>query len=381
MKKVPHKWRYLSKKDKINIPKNYFNLPIKEIEKIRKIENVKEKLKRSAKLQFEEFGNIHTDLTAWIAGYASDSLIREKFGSSKNLRELFIKPLIKNKKIPSSWQDIKRKIKIPAEINQKLSEETGIHIGDGNLTLKNKNYTTYNYSVNGDLINEIIYHKEHILKLMKEIYNIEGFSSIRKDKNLITSNFKSKAIVHFKNKVLRLPTGPKNNIKIPEIIEKDNELMKRCIVGVIDTDFGVNSSMMIKGGTKSNRLFKQIVLFLKKNKLKFSSKKYPEYNRIFITKDSSIKIIEEWSLHNQKHLSKYLVYKEFKKYIPFSTTEERLAIIDSRLGIEDLEKICFRRAQEKKRLGKDFLQQRKSLQPTSNLPTVMNMTARSRPAG
>ncbi|MCH8908332.1 MAG: aminotransferase class III-fold pyridoxal phosphate-dependent enzyme, partial [Candidatus Heimdallarchaeota archaeon] len=40
------------------------------------------RLMEAAKLQFESFGNIHTDLTAWIAGYRSDRAVRDKFGSS-----------------------------------------------------------------------------------------------------------------------------------------------------------------------------------------------------------------------------------------------------------------------------------------------------------
>ena len=70
---------------------------------------------------------------------------------------------------------------------------------------------------------------------------------------------------------------------------------------------------------------------------------YKEYGRFYIKKESAIKIIEEWDLKNQKHLSKYNLFKEFNRFIPYSTTPERLAVLEGKLDINELEEICKKR--------------------------------------
>ena len=99
MKKIPKKWRELPLKEKLEIPRGYFNIGENILEKIRQIKNPKERLIAAAKIQYELFNNIHSYLTAWIAGYSSDVVVRQFFGSTKDLRDIFIKPLIYNEKI------------------------------------------------------------------------------------------------------------------------------------------------------------------------------------------------------------------------------------------------------------------------------------------
>lgn len=65
--------------------------------------------------------------------------------------------------------------------------------------------------------------------------------------------------------------------------------------------------------------------------------------RFYIRKVGAIKIIEDWGLKNQKHLSKYNLFQEFKEFIPFSTTPERLAVLKRDLDINELKKICQKR--------------------------------------
>ena len=45
---------------------------------------------------------------------------------------------------------------------------------------------------------------------------------------------------------------------------------------------------------------------LNKNSIKFTLKIYPTYGRFYINQKGSKKIIEEWGLKNQKHISKYI---------------------------------------------------------------------------
>lgn len=345
MRKIPKKWRKLDIKNKLDIPAKYFNIDKGIVKDIRKIKDNKKRLIESAKVQYELFKDIHSDLTAWIAGYASESVVRQKFDSSKNLRRIFIKAPKLNKEINPSWADIKRNIKIPKKIDEKLAEEIGIHIGDGNLYVNtNKDGSkSFKYGISGDLTNEYSYHVEHISKLMNELYNIQGKIYSIKNKNSIDSVYKSKTIVEFKNKILNLPIGSKVNIKIPKGILKNKELERKCIVGIIDTDFNLTSSLAITG--KLNNLFvvKEMCNILERNKILFICRRYKNYGRFYIRQKGAIKIIEDWGLNNQKHISKYLIWKEFKKFIPFTTTTERLAVLNDKLDIENLERISKKR--------------------------------------
>lgn len=353
MKRIPHKWRELPIKKRLRIPKEYFKINRRDIEKIRKIKDSKNRLIESARLQYELFKDIHTDLTAWIAGYAADSSVRRIIGSSKELREMFIKPSIKDKRIEPSWQDIKRNIKIPDKIDKDVAEECGIHIGDGNLSVTKEKAggQSYQYGVYGDLLNEFIYHKEFIQPLWKRIFNFEGFSLLIKNKNSIVSSLRSKAILEYKNKILGFPIGPKTSIKIVSEILHNKNLMERCIVGIIDTDFHINSDMKIIGSLTSLRIIKQITRHFDKIDFKYNlRKKDTKAIELRLRKDNSIEILENWGLHNQKHTSKYQLWKEFGIYLPYTSTEERLSVIEGKLDIDSLKKISEKRKKPRQKL-------------------------------
>ena len=344
MKKIPKKWRELPKEERFKIPLKHFNINKKTLTKIREIPNVKEKLIAAAKLQYELFNDIHSYLTVWIAGYGSDVMIRQKFGSTQNLLNLFIKPNKFPKEINPSWADIKRKIKIPEKMTEELSEEIGIHIGDGNVYVctNKQGGKSFQYTVSGDLTNEEEYHN-YIKELMKKIYNIDTSILKRINKNNIDSRIKSKSIIEFKNKILGLPIGKKKNIKIPKEIMNNKEFSRRCAVGIIDTDFSITSSLSITGKLHSLIIIKQLSEILNKENIPYNLKIYEDYGRFYIRKEGAIKIIKEWKLKNPKHLSKFNLFKEFKKFIPYSTTPERLAVLRGELSINKLEEICKKR--------------------------------------
>lgn len=348
MIKIQKRWRELPIEKRLEIPSSLFNIDIKEIDRIRKIADTKKKLIEAARLQYETFNDIHSYLTTWIAGFGSDVIIRQNFGSTQELLDLFFKRERFPNKIKPSWQDIKRRVKIPIEMTEELAEETGIHIGDGNLSIySDKLGKGFRYGISGDLLNEIIYHEGYIAPLIKNIYGLNPSIIRREDKNSIETFCKSKAIVEFKSKILKLPIGTKKEIKIPLKILKNEEFQKRCIVGIIDTDFNITNNVSISG--KLNNLFviNEMHKILEENKIIHKFKIYEDYGRFYIRKESAIKIIEEWSLKNQKHLSKYNLFKEFKEFIPFSTTPERLAVLSGEFDINRLKKIC-----EKRRLSK-----------------------------
>jgi len=341
LKPIPHKWRKLSIEKRLDIPSNYFDLDKGVINKIRNIPNKEKRLIEAARIQYETFKDIHTDLTAWIAGFASDSVIRHKFGSSKNLREIFIKLPIKNTKIVPSWSDIKRNIKIPEEMTGDLAEETGIHIGDGNLYAIDK--CNYKYTITGDLTNEYIYHFEHVKPLINRLYNCKGRFRLIEKKNCIESVYKSKAVVQFKNKILSLPIGSKKDLRIPGSILRNDEFSKRCIVGITDTDFSVTSSLSITGKLTSLYVVKEMHNMLIKYGIPCTCKFYTDYGRFHIQKEGALKIFREWGLKNKKHTSKFMLMEEYAKYLPYTTTNERLAVLRGKLNIENLERVSEKR--------------------------------------
>lgn len=346
---IPKKWRELPLKKRLELPVKYFKLDAERIENIRKIKNKKVKLIESGKIQFEKFGEIHSFLIAWIAGYGSDVVVRQVFGSTKKLRELFIQSPAKVKGIEFSWKDIKRGIKLPKKMNEDLAEETGIHIGDGCLFIYTDKGGTksYQYSVCGDLKDEELYHLSHIVPLMKRIYNIEPSFQKRKIKNSIETRYRSKAITLFKNRVLGLVIGNKKHIKIPPVIMNNNNFSKRCLVGIFDTDFNITKFLAISGKIYSLNVAKQMHNILERNKIKHIYRIYNDYARFYIPKDYAIKIVKDWRMSNLKHTSKFEVFEKFNRFIPFTTMFERLSLLNEEISLKELESISIVRKNDK----------------------------------
>ena len=343
MMKIKHSWRRLPFSTRLDIPTHYFGIDEQEIRRIRAISDSKTKLIESARLQYELYGDIHNDLTVWIAGYASDATIRSRFGSMLSLRNM-IYPPPDTSHLKPSIMDIKRRISIPDIYNEDLAEEVGIHLGDGNLFIEtHKDYTkSYQYSIHGNLLNETQYHREWIYSLLKKLYNYSAYSVCRDDKNLISTFCKSKLVVEFKSKILGLPIGSKKIAQIPLFIMEHEELQKRCLIGIFDTDFSLNK-YGLSGSLTSLKVIKQMSYILKQQKIKHVVNITRDLGRIAIPKDGTMSIFEEWKMHNSKHLSKYQLYKEFGIHIPFSTTTERQAVLLGKLDARKLKKLNLKK--------------------------------------
>lgn len=352
MKPIPHSWRKLPIGVRLRVPQEYFEIPEEDIKRIRLISDSRKRLTESARLQYEIFKDIHTDLTAWIAGYASDVTIRQKFGSTQKIRDIFIQPILKSKDFTPSWGDRRRNVTLPEEMTPELAEECGIHIGDGNLYIGyEKAWVSHSYTISGDLKNESLFHKDHIVKLMKNIYNCKGHFRLRVSKNSIDSVYKSKLILEFKRDFLNFPVGGKTNIKIPEKVLGDKIFEQRCLCGIFDTDFNINSQMQINGRMASLFLLRQVCQILSKHHIRHHYREVYRYENWYgdlkLNKDSSLNILEGWGLNNQKQISKYLVWKETGKFFPFTATYERIAFLEGRLTLDALEDISNKRRKEK----------------------------------
>ena len=119
-------------------------------------------------------------------------------------------------------------MKLPNKLTPELAEEIGMHIGDGFLS-KRKN----EYRLKGSK-NEKNYYK-HIGRLYKALFNLD--LNIRDYSDTHGFEIASKGLWKFKNKILGIPAGRKNNIELPHVIKINNiNILTSFIRGVFDTD-------------------------------------------------------------------------------------------------------------------------------------------------
>ena len=124
-----------------------------------------------------------------------------------------------------------KNLKFPEELTPELAEEIGIHIGDGFLS-KRKN----EYRLKGDKRERDYY--EYIGKLYKNLFNLD--LNIRDYSDTHGFEITSKGLWEFKNKILGIPAGRKDNIELPDIIRvNDVKILTSFIRGVFDTDGNV----------------------------------------------------------------------------------------------------------------------------------------------
>jgi len=120
-------------------------------------------------------------------------------------------------------------------ITEELAEETGIHVGDGSM---NHYKIGSCYTVACHREDDREYVDSIVLPLIKRIY---GKTPKPRFWSKGTYGFRicSKSIIGFKNSILGLPLGKKNNIRIPEVFYNDKKLLPSFLRGLFDTDGSV----------------------------------------------------------------------------------------------------------------------------------------------
>lgn len=147
--------------------------------------------------------------------------------------------------IEFSKEDIRANVKIPELSNKFLAYETGVHIGDGSLHITPKKTHSIRYF--GHKEDDWVFYSEIMPKIIKELYNKDVKPTIRNDANTCTLNVCSKAVATFKQKVVGLPVGKKEQLKLPEFVKDNKELLLSCIRGIADTDFSLHFHKDWKG--------------------------------------------------------------------------------------------------------------------------------------
>lgn len=207
------------------------------------------------------------------------------------------------------------------DLSPLLAYETGIHLGDGNLTY-NKSWNLYRTTYAGNKIKDKDLFLKLLPKILFKLYGKKPRIYFPKNENTVLVVLNSKKISKFKMK-LGLCSGNKLQIEsFPKaIMEKFPELLLR---GIADTDFSLNFRDKNKDGIKeypridgcfNNLVFvEEISKILDKFGIKYSKSeiithgKYKEY-RIRV---EGFKQFKNWLLFigfsNPKHIGKIKLY-------------------------------------------------------------------------
>lgn len=139
--------------------------------------------------------------------------------------------------IKLSRKDVKRGLKFPTEMNEKLAEDIGIMIGDGCISIyKSNNFTNNFISVDGHSVTDKEYLFDYVANLKYNLYNLNFIPDLRINKNEVRIRLHSQGLVEFYTKVIGLSLGKKIEIGIPSCICEDKKFISACLRGIIDTD-------------------------------------------------------------------------------------------------------------------------------------------------
>ncbi|MFH2028210.1 MAG: LAGLIDADG family homing endonuclease [Nanoarchaeota archaeon] len=204
--------------------------------------------------------------------------------------------------------DIKKGVKIPNMLTPKLAEEIGMHIGDGYLSDKKREFR-----LKGNKKDEKEYYDSFVKQLYKDLFRID--LKIKEYESTYGFEIYSTAISEFKSKVIGIPRGRKDNIVIPDIIKVNNlEILTSFLRGLFDTDGNIhfqsrygykNYYPLISISQKSVKLIKEICTLLEMLGLSPSFYIGKNYASVSLYGYESLKrYIELIGFHNPKHLKK-----------------------------------------------------------------------------
>jgi len=210
--------------------------------------------------------------------------------------------------------DIKKGIKLPNKLTPKLAEEIGMHIGDGYLSDKKREFR-----LKGNKKDEKEYYDSFIKHLYKDLFGID--LKIKEYETTYGFEIYSTAISEFKCKVIGLPRGRKDNITIPNIVKVNNiKILTSLLRGIFDTDGSIhfqsrygykNYYPLISISQKSVKLIKEICTLLEMLGLRPSFHIGKDYASVSLYGYDTLKrYMELIGFHNPKHLKKIYDWKK-----------------------------------------------------------------------
>lgn len=221
-----------------------------------------------------------------------------------------------------SRQDIKRGIKLPKSVDEKLAEFLGILGGDGYVLRYKSKINSWEYIIGicGNSQKDREYFQNFLCPLLIKLFNVKTKIEKHKDQNTIAIQFRSKGLLHYLEQ-LGAHIGKKDNWSVPNIIMQRGNLSRAYLRGIFDTDGCISLKTynhgypVIKVKQKSRKVIEQLAKLLKDLGFYF----YAEYDvvtkdkRGFTSVGSSIYIsgwknLRRWmdliGSNNQRNLSK-----------------------------------------------------------------------------
>jgi len=228
-----------------------------------------------------------------------------------------------------SREDLKQKVTLPSLSDPLLSYETGVHIGDGSLQLVSGG--THSVRFFGHSEEDWEFFSEYLPMAIKHLYNKDVQPTKRKDAKTCTLSICSKAVATFKSNVLGLPAGNKIQLKgLPDFVKVNEMLLKYCIRGIGDTDFGlyfhkdhrgVYSEPTLNCTMANEYIIRDLAFHLEKLGFRVKSKfKIPrerngklnfEHKLDIYGKDQLIRWMEVIGFSNSHYTNKFLFWKKF----------------------------------------------------------------------
>jgi len=256
-----------------------------------------------------------------------------------------------------------KSVKLPKRVTEALAEETGIHISDGNIWGGVVSYA-------GHAEDDSAYLRYKVGPLIKKVWGIKTVTQkLEKGKQGMSLRFCSKEITQFKEKLLNLPSGKKDEIEIPACILRSRRLVEGALRGLFDGDgslsfkskWGLGHTYpVLSYSSISMPLIRQLQEQLRKLRFTVPKKLEERENGIFSMWLNGDRNYERWmntiGFNNPKHLTKVVLYEKFGVVPPMTGLRERVKLIGGVIELSELYPM------NKIRLNKNRILEKKVLQ-------------------
>ncbi len=252
--------------------------------------------------------------------------------------------------IDFSWRDIEKGIRLPTNLDEKLAEYIGIHIGDGSASIhKNSTRIDYDYKCTGNPVEDKLWYDSFVIPLNKELYNIDIKPNYFSD-GTYGIRFRSKAVVLYIRDILRIPIGKKSHIvDIPDYIKEGKKSIKAAFLrGLFDTDFcitfkdkgrGKHDYPVISASFASVKLRNSVLNILKEFDIGFNAYDKeiidPRFRNIVLSNSIFINGVDNTNLwfkvigsNNERNVSKFNLWSKLSYYPMNLNLYERLLVLN-----------------------------------------------------
>lgn len=267
--------------------------------------------------------------------------------------------MLKLKSLNFHKNENKKGVILPKMLTPKLAEDIGWHIGDGSMNIYNKGKSKLYYiKIAGDPNGEKLFYDNVIIPTKQKLYGI-ALNAIDIGDGSYGLRIYSKVLLLFYNQVFGIPLSPKKNITIPDAIKKsEDNIVLACIRGIFDTDGTLTFSKKRRNKhhyplIQIENISKILITDIKKILENFGFTTYVELNMKRPTPSGYDRVTHRLSIYgkgnldkwfnkvgfrNQKHLTKYRIWKRFGFCPTHTTLEERFKILKGTITLDNFYK-------------------------------------------